>query len=132
MEQENKQPQTVGFVIPREYLLKGIAEAVKEKQKMLERAREKYKERYNWKNDFEECIRRFGFKDHEKLLKEYELIWQKMSNQPSIIRSVIRQIGDRARELAINKYIRDSSKTPDLPQMKEKKSDRHNTLRNGK
>lgn len=109
MAQENQQPQDGGFVIPREYLLAGIADGVKQVEKMLDQARAKYGKRYNEKNDYEECKRRFGFSSHERLLQEYELIWQKQSKEPSVIRKVIRVIGDHARQFAINKYVAEHS-----------------------
>ena len=118
MEQVNQKPQNGGFVIPREYLLQGIGEAVKDLKKELERARKKYGSRYNWKNDFEGCIRRFGLEDNEKLLNEYEKICQKKSNEPSSIRSVICQIGDNAREYALKKYIREHGTMSETPQNK--------------
>lgn len=100
------QQQTEGSVsIPREYVLEGVKDVVSSMHKMLDDARRKYGDRYNWKNEYEECLRRFNLDNPEDTLKEYDLIIAKQSKQPSSVRGVIRQIGENAFRYAIKKYL---------------------------
>lgn len=98
--QDNKQQQqTEGSVsIPREYVLEGIEHSVKEMHRMLSA-------RYNEKNEYAVCLRRYNLDDYEATLKEYDLIMAKQSKQPSSIRNVIKQHGDNAMRYGIRKYL---------------------------
>lgn len=110
MEKEQKQeqqPQEGVVMIPREYVLKGVKDAVDAMYKMMREARVKYGNNYNWKNDYEQCDRRFKLSDHEAVLNEYDLIRAKQSKQPSVIRGVIRQIGDNAVRNGCIMYAKD-------------------------
>ena len=82
--------------VPRERVLEGIKEAVKQKLKMMRDAKAKYGNHYNTKNDYEVFLRRFGTNDAETILKEFDLIRAKQSQQPSVIRKVIKQLGENA------------------------------------
>ena len=108
--EENKEQN--GMVeIPHEYLIEGVKKAVKDVLKMMNDARLKYGNRYNKKNDYEMFDRRFGYNDPEKLWAEFELIWQKKSNQPAALRKVITAIGLSARDYALHKYAMEQKKT---------------------
>ena len=96
--------------IPHEYLIEGVKKAVKDVLKMMNDARLKYGNRYNKKNDYEVFDRRFGYNDPEKLWAEFELIWQKKSNQPAALRKVITAIGLSARDYALHKYAMEQKK----------------------
>lgn len=103
---EGQQQQTEGTVpIPREYVLEGVKSTLASMHKMLDDAKRKYGDRYNRKNEYEQCLRRFNLDNPEDTLKEYDLIMSKQSKQPSSVRWVIRQIGDNAFRYAINKYL---------------------------
>lgn len=107
--EENKEQN--GMVeIPHEYLIEGVKKAVKDVLKMMNDARLKYGNRYNKKNDYEMFDRRFGYNDPEKLWAEFELIWQKKSNQPAALRKVITAIGLSARDYALHKYAMEQKK----------------------
>lgn len=107
--EENKEQN--GMVeIPHEYLIEGVKKAVKDVLKMMNDARLKYGNRYNKKNDYEVFDRRFGYNDPEKLWAEFELIWQKKSNQPAALRKVITAIGLSARDYALHKYAMEQKK----------------------
>ena len=105
--QDNKQQQqTEGSVsIPREYVLEGIEQSVKEMHRMLTEAKKKYGDRYNRKNEYEVCLRRYNLDDYEATLKEYDLIMAKQSKRPANIRNVIKQHGDNAMRYGIRKYL---------------------------
>lgn len=105
---EGQQQTDKTVSIPREYVLEGIKDVVASMHKMLGEAREKYGDRYNKKNEYEECIRRFDLDDTEATLKEYDLIMAKQSKQPSVVRGVIKQIGENAFHYAIIKYLRET------------------------
>ncbi len=108
--EENKEQN--GMVeIPHEYLIEGVKKAVRNVLKMMNDARLKYGDRYNKKNDYEVFERRFGYNDPEKLWAEFELIWQKKSNQPAALRKVITAIGLSARDYALHKYAMEQKKT---------------------
>ena len=108
--EENKEQN--GMVeIPHEYLIEGVKKAVRDVRKMMNDARLKYGNRYNKKNDYEMFDRRFGYNDPEKLWAEFELIWQKKSNQPAALRKVITAIGLSARDYALHKYAMEQKKT---------------------
>lgn len=108
--EENKEQN--GMVeIPHEYLIEGVKKAVKDVLKMMNDARLKYGNRYNEKNNYEVFDRRFGYNDPEKLWAEFELIWQKKSNQPAALRKVITAIGLSARDYALHKYATEQKKT---------------------
>ena len=92
LEQQGKQMVEV----PRERVLEGIKEAVKEMLKMMREAKAKYGIHYNTKNEYEVFCRRFNTNDAEKILQEFDLIRAKQSQQPSVIRSVIKQLGENA------------------------------------
>lgn len=116
---EGQQQQTDNSVhIPREYVLEGIKDVLETMYKMLDDAKKKYGDSYNRKNEYEECLRRFDLDDTEATLKEYELIMTKKSKQPSVIRGVIKQIGDNAFRYAIKKHL-----TEQQEQEKDKKED---------
>ena len=70
--QDNKQQQqTEGSVsIPREYVLEGIGQSVKEMHRMLTEAKKKYGASYNTKNEYEVCLRRYNLDDYEATLKD--------------------------------------------------------------
>lgn len=111
--QDNKeqQQQTDGSIlIPREYVLEGVKDVLASMHKMLDDAKRKYGHRYNWKNEYEECLRRFNLDNPEDTLKEYDLIMAKQSKQPSTVRGVIRQIGENAFRYAIKKYLNEQQK----------------------
>lgn len=82
--------------VSRERVLEGIKEAVKQMLKMMRDARAKHGIHYNTKNDYEVFCRRFGTNDAEKILQEFDLIRAKQSNQPAVIRGVIKQLGENA------------------------------------
>lgn len=107
--EENKE-QNGMIEIPHEYLIEGVKKAVKDVLKMMNDARLKYGNRYNKKNDYEVFDRRFGYNDPEKLWAEFELIWQKKSNQPAALRKVITAIGLSARDYALHKYAMEQKK----------------------
>ena len=92
LEQQGKQM----VEIPRERVLEGIKEAVKEMLKMMREAKAKYGIHYNTKNEYEVFCRRFNTNDAEKILQEFDLIRAKQSQQPSVIRGVIKQLGENA------------------------------------
>lgn len=94
--QEAKAPDKQMVEIPRERVLEGIKEAVKEMLKMMREAKAKYGIHYNTKNEYEVFCRRFDTNDVEKILQEFDLIRAKQSQQPSVIRSVIKQLGENA------------------------------------
>lgn len=108
--EENKE-QNGMIEIPHEYLIEGVKKAVSDVLKMMNDARKKYGNRYNKKNDYEVFDRRFGYNDPEKLWAEFELIWQKKSNQPAALRKVITAIGLSARDYALHKYAMEQKKT---------------------
>ena len=107
--QENKQQQQQ-ISIPREYVLEGIKQSVKEMHRMLAEARKKYGARYNEKNEYAVCLRRYNLDDYEATLKEYDLIMAKQSKLPASIRNVIRQHGDNAMRYGIWKYQQEQAK----------------------
>lgn len=116
---EGQQQQTDNTVpIPREYVLEGIKDVLETMYKMLDDAKKKYGDSYNRKNEYEECRRKFDLDDTEATLKEYELIMTKQSKQPSVIRGVIKQIGDNAFRYAIKKHLSEQQE-----QEKDKKED---------
>ena len=115
---EGQQQTDKTVSIPREHVLEGIKDVVASMHKMLGEAREKYGYRYNKKNEYEECLRRFDLDDTEATLKEYDLIMAKQSKQPSVVRGVIKQIGENAFRYAINKYLSEQQE-----QEKDKKED---------
>ena len=82
--------------VPRERVLEGIKEAVKQMLKMMRDAKAKYGIHDNTKNDYEVFLRRFGTNDAETILKEFDLIRAKQSQQPSVIRNEIKQLGENA------------------------------------
>ena len=94
--QEAKAPDKQMVEISRERVLEGIKEAVKEMLKMMREAKAKYGIHYNTKNEYEVFCRRFDTNDAEKILQEFDLIRAKQSQQPSVIRSVIKQLGENA------------------------------------
>ena len=94
--QEAKAPDKQMVEVPRERVLEGIKEAVKEMLKMMREAKAKYGIHYNTKNEYEVFCRRFGTNDAEKILQEFDLIRAKQSNQPAVIRGVIKQLGENA------------------------------------
>jgi hypothetical protein len=111
--QNNKeqQQQTDGSIsIPREYVLEGVKDVLASMHKMLDDAKRKYGHRYNWKNEYEECLRRFNLDNPEDTLKEYDLIMAKQSKLPSTVRGVIRQIGENAFRYAIKKHLNEQQK----------------------
>ena len=111
---EGQQQQTEGSVsIPREYVLEGVKDVLASMHKMLADAKEKYGYRYNRKNEYEECLRRFNLDNPEDTLKEYDLIMAKQSKEPSSVRGVIRQIGDNAFRYAIKKYLTVQQEKPE-------------------
>jgi hypothetical protein len=73
-------------------------------------ARVKYGNRYNEKNDYEEFGRRFGYNEPETIWKEYNLVFNKTSNQPAVIRNVLRLLGDMARYYAISRMREEMNK----------------------
>ena len=89
--------------IPHEYLIDGIKQAASEIKKKMMNARVKYENRYNDKNDYEEFGRRFGYNDPEKIWTEYDRVWNKQSNEPAIIRNVLKLLGDMARYYAVSR-----------------------------
>ena len=100
MSEEKKIPEGM-MEIPHDYLIEGIKNVVANIKKLMDDKRREYGRGYNRKNDYEEFGRRFGYDDPERIWREYDLIWNKQSTQPAIIRSVIRIIGDNARHQAI-------------------------------
>lgn len=100
MSEEKKIPEGM-MEIPHDYLIEGIKNVVANIKKLMDDKRREYGRGYNRKNDYEEFGRRFGYNDPERIWREYDLIWNKQSTQPAIIRGVIRIIGDNARHQAI-------------------------------
>lgn len=108
MEQEQKQQQQQQAVeLPHEYLIEGVKKAVEEIKASMEDARKKYGERYNRKNRFEEFKRRFGLDDPERIWKEFDLVWNKSSRAPAIIRDVLKDIGAYARNHAASRFFQE-------------------------
>lgn len=91
--------------LPKEYLIEGVKQSVKDVQKMMSDARSKYGNRYNEKNDYEEFGRRFGYYNPEEIWAEFELVWVKQSKQPASVRKVISAIGNAARNYALQRYV---------------------------
>ena len=91
--------------LPKEYLIEGVKQSVKDVHKMMSDARSKYGNRYNEKNDYEEFGRRFGYNNPEEIWAEFELVWIKQSKQPASIRKVISAIGNAARNYALHRYV---------------------------
>lgn len=96
IEQELQQQGMQMVDVPRERVLEGIKEAVKQMLKMMREAKVKYGIHYNTKNEYEVFCRRFGANDAEKILQEFDLIRAKQSNQPAVIRKVIKELGENA------------------------------------
>jgi len=117
--QENKQQQQQ-ISIPREYVLEGIEHSVKEMHRMLAEARKKYGARYNEKNEYAVCLRRYNLDDYEATLKEYDLIMAKQSKLPASIRNVIRQHGDNAMRYGILKYQQEQARPAGQTNKQEK------------
>ena len=120
--QENKkqqQPERT-FAIPRVYVLEGIEHSVKEMHRMLAEARKKYGARYNEKNEYAVCLRRYNLDDYEATLKEYDLIMAKQSKLPASIRNVIRQHGDNAMRYGIWKYQQEQARPAGQTNKQEK------------
>ena len=109
-------PQGEMVKIPHEYLIEGVKQAVDEIDKKMRSARIKYGNQYNQKNDYEEFGRRFGYNDPERIWEEFDRVWNKQSNQPAVIRKVLRVIGDSARYHAIARLREEMKK-----EAKEKK-----------
>ena len=101
----DEQQAEAAVVLPQEYLIEGVKQSVEQIRMEMAAARKKYGDRYNTKNIYEEFGRRFGFNDPEKIWKEFELVFEKRSNQPSQIRKVIERIGDQARFIASHRYM---------------------------
>lgn len=109
-EEKAKAPEGEMVEIPHEYLIDGVNKAVQEIRMKMNAARGKYGNRYNEKNDYEEFGRRFGYSDPEKIWKEYDLVFSKTSNQPAVIRNVLRLLGDMARYYAISRMREEMNK----------------------
>ena len=115
-EQKPQNPEGELVQIPHEYLIEGVKKAVDETKAKMAEARAKYGSSYNKKNDYEEFGRRFGWNDPEVIWTEFDRVWNKQSNQPAVIRKVLRVIGDSARYHAIARLREDMKK-----EAKEKK-----------
>lgn len=102
-EQVPQNPEGEMVKIPHEYLIDGVKQAVSEIKQKMESARAKYGGRYNYKNDYEEFGRRFGYNDPEKIWEEYDRVWNKQSKEPAIVRNVLKLLGDMARYYAIGR-----------------------------
>lgn len=109
-EQIPQNPEGEMVEIPHEYLIEGIKRASSEIQEKMNKARIKYGSRYNSKNDYEEFGRRFGYNDPEKIWSEYDLVWNKQSTQPAVIRKIAKLLGDMARYYAIGRMRDDMRK----------------------
>ena len=94
--------------IPHEYLIDGIKQAASEIKLKMMNARSKYGNRYNSKNDYEEFGRRFGYDDPEKIWTEYDRVWNKQSNEPAVIRKVLKLLGDMARYYAVSRMNKEA------------------------
>ena len=68
-----------------------VKKSLEDMHNELRRQRNKYGERYNHKNKYEQLNRRFG-EDPLKLIDEYNLILDKKSNQPAAVREPIEAI----------------------------------------
>lgn len=106
-ENKPKNPEGELVQIPHEYLIEGVKQAVQEIKQKMAAARAKYGNQYNQKNDYEEFGRRFGYNDPEAIWTEFDRVWNKQSNQPAVIRKVLRVIGDSARYYAIARLRED-------------------------
>lgn len=104
MEQNQEEKQEY-IVLPREYMIEGIVNATKEMHRMLQETRAEVGKLYNEMNEYEQCMRRFDVDDPEKVLAEYEKIFEKRSTLPSVIRGVLQQLGDNARNFATQKFL---------------------------
>ncbi len=82
--------------LSRERVLEGIKEAVRQMQKMMFDAKVRYGADYNQNNEYEVFCRRFGADDAEKILHEFDLIRARLSDQPAVIRKVIKELGENA------------------------------------
>lgn len=109
-EEKTKAPEGEMVEIPHEYLIDGVKKAVQEIKMKMSAARVKYGSRYNEKNDYEEFGRRFGYNEPETIWKEYDLVFNKTSNQPAVIRNVLRLLGDMARYYAISRMREEMNK----------------------
>lgn len=112
--QEAKAPDKQMVEIPRERVLEGIKEAVKEMLKMMREAKAKYGIHYNTKNEYEVFCRRFDTNDAEKILQEFDLIRAKQSQQPSVIRGVIKQLGENAFRYCYVMWAKEQKEKKDL------------------
>ncbi len=107
MEQEQKQQQQQAVELPHEYLIEGVKKAVDEIKASMEDARKKYGPRYNKKNRFEEFKRRFGLDDPERIWKEFDLVGNKSSREPAVVRDVLKDIGAYARNHAASRFFQE-------------------------
>lgn len=107
---QQQMPEGV-IILPKEYVLEGMENAMKEMHRMMSEARVKYGNRYNEKNEYEEFCRRFpGADDAERVLAEFEMVFDKKSSQPAGIRGTIKQLGDNARRYAYVKWLQEQKK----------------------
>ena len=106
---EARQPQEDVMELPMEYVLEGMKGALDAMHRMLRKAKTEYGSRYNWKNDYEELLRRYKCEDADTILKEYDLMREKKSKQPAIIRRVIQQLGDNAIRHAYRRQLAEQS-----------------------
>lgn len=112
--QEAKAPDKQMVEISRERVLEGIKEAVKEMLKMMREAKAKYGIHYNTKNEYEVFCHRFDTNDAEKILQEFDLIRAKQSQQPSVIRGVIKQLGENAFRYCYVMWAKEQQEKKDL------------------
>ncbi|MCR5821059.1 MAG: hypothetical protein K6F94_08985 [Bacteroidaceae bacterium] len=114
IEQELQQQGMQMVDVSRERMLEGIREAVKQMRKMMRDAKAKYGIRYNEKNEYEEFCRRFGWDDAEKILQEFDLIRAKQSQQPSVIRNVIKQLGENAVRYCYVQWLKEQKEKSEI------------------
>lgn len=75
-----------------------IGQALQELRDLLKKERERYGERYNWRNVYEQTLQMVK---REKWYDEYTDIIAKTGKLPASMRRVVRMVGDRALQLLI-------------------------------
>lgn len=107
MKKEDPKEQQDVVMVPTEYMIDGIKGAVKAMHQMLRKAEKEYGMAYNRRNDYVITKDRVKLDDSEAVLREYDLIRAKKSNQPASVRRVIVQIGDNAARHAYARYVKE-------------------------
>lgn len=100
-----------------------IPKALFELKMLLNKQRNKYGARYNRNNKYESALRNFDFDNSEKVALEWIKIREKRSTLPATVRDVIKDVGNAAMALAVQKKLKklsDAAKDKDKGQEHEK------------